>query len=197
MSRFHAGLSLAAALWAALAVGVFRQIRTIYERNKVYTNRLLAAWYTLWAAHHLAVLWAARYGIWPLRIQRALALAGGGALAFAGAAVLLAGMTAFGSYARNAGKDTSALVTTGPYRWSRNPQFIGWISVLLGIALAGRSGLGLALTALMALLLHGYTVRLAEPYLERLHGEAYRRYKARTPRWIGKPAPGPRRPSKK
>jgi protein-S-isoprenylcysteine O-methyltransferase Ste14 len=42
-------------------------------------------------------------------------------------------------------------------------------------------------TGAASLVIYLYTVRLAEPYLERLYGKEYRTYKARTPRWIGIP----------
>ena len=59
--------------------------------------------------------------------------------------------------------------------------------MLLGISFMGRSGLAFAFTVVFAIVIHLYTTRLAEPYLERLYGEEYRRYKSRTARYFGLP----------
>ncbi|GAB6101839.1 hypothetical protein JCM16138_10620 [Thermococcus atlanticus] len=59
--------------------------------------------------------------------------------------------------------------------------------IFLGISLAGRSLLALLLTAAFAIGFHKYVVELEEPYLERVFGEEYRRYKERTPRYLGLP----------
>lgn len=37
------------------------------------------------------------------------------------------------------------------------------------------------------IVIHLYTTRMEEPYLERLYGEEYRRYKLNSPRYIGIP----------
>ena len=39
-------------------------------------------------------------------------------------------------------------MTTGIYRWSRNPQNVGWMMFLLGTSILGRSGLALLLAGL-------------------------------------------------
>ena len=95
------------------------------------------------------------------------------------------GMIEFRTLRRSMGQDISKLITTGIYKWSRNPQFIGWFLILLGISLAGRSGLAFALTGVFAIAIYLYTILLAEPYLERLYGEDYCSFKLRTARWIG------------
>ncbi len=104
-----------------------------------------------------------------------------------GAVILPMGMIEFRSLSRSCGQDISKLITTGIYRWSRNPQFIGWFLILLGISLAGRSGFAFVLTGVFVIVIYLYTVLLAEPYLESLYGEEYRSFKLRTARWIGIP----------
>ncbi|GMT46904.1 MAG: hypothetical protein IEMM0007_0470 [bacterium] len=101
--------------------------------------------------------------------------------------ILSAGMIGFRSLRISTGQDVSKLVTSGIYRWSRNPQFIGWVLMLSGISLAGRSGLAFVLTGVFAIVIHLYTTRMEEPYLERLYGEGYRQYKLSAPRYIGIP----------
>jgi protein-S-isoprenylcysteine O-methyltransferase Ste14 len=182
-----AGISVSLGIWMVLALYVFSEVGDAYDRGKRFPKRLLPLWYTMWAFHHSAVAVASIVGVWWLPANSLAAGSAGAVAVVAGATAAALGMTKFGSYARSAGQDDSQLITAGIYRWSRNPQVIGWFLALLGISLAGRSGLALLLTGVFALVLHSYTVRMEEPYLERLYGEEYRRYMARTPRYFGKP----------
>ena len=96
-------------------------------------------------------------------------------------------MIEFQSLRRISGGDTSRLVTTGIYQWSRNPQYVGWPLTLLGIALMGRSALAFLFTAVFMIALHLYTIWMEEPYLEQIFGEPYQSYKLKTARYIGIP----------
>ncbi len=110
----------------------------------------------------------------------------GGLIIFiVGAVILLMGMVELRSLRRSTGQDISILITTGMYRWSRNSQFVGWVMVLLGVSLIGRSGFSLSLTIAFMVVIHLYTIFLEEPYLEDIYEEEYRKYKANTPRYIG------------
>jgi protein-S-isoprenylcysteine O-methyltransferase Ste14 len=80
------------------------------------------------------------------------------------------------------------LVVAGPYRWSRNPMMTGLFAALLGLAVLLRSpalaGVYLPAFALLMALEIRY---VEEPELEQRFGEAYRRYKASTPRFLPRP----------
>jgi protein-S-isoprenylcysteine O-methyltransferase Ste14/pimeloyl-ACP methyl ester carboxylesterase len=90
-----------------------------------------------------------------------------------------------------AGKGTLApwdpprhLVTTGLYRFSRNPMYLGVGLVLLGWA-AGFGSWGLFAYALVVLVAFHLRVRLhEEPFLARAHAAEWRRYSTQVPRWI-------------
>jgi protein-S-isoprenylcysteine O-methyltransferase Ste14 len=75
------------------------------------------------------------------------------------------------------------LVDSGVFRWVRNPIFVGLLVMLVGVALIvpGPWSLGLWLAALGAISWH---VRLEERHLLAMHGDAYRRYAARTGRFV-------------
>jgi len=76
------------------------------------------------------------------------------------------------------------LVTTGLYRWSRNPMYIGVLLILWGWA-AGFRSRGLSIYALAAMIAFHLRVVLAEePWQARQFGEEWTRYKSSTPRWI-------------
>jgi protein-S-isoprenylcysteine O-methyltransferase Ste14 len=79
---------------------------------------------------------------------------------------------------------TTALVTSGPYRISRNPAYLGFTLISSGIAfLANAVWLLAPLPVVLAVMRWGVIGR-EERYLERRFGEEYRRYKARTRRWL-------------
>ncbi|NOX85853.1 MAG: isoprenylcysteine carboxylmethyltransferase family protein [Chlorobi bacterium] len=170
-----------------LGIYVFSGIKKTYDQKGTYSDKLLSLWFTMWAFHHIPLILSSLYGVWLIQIDKTFALAGGSVLFVTGAIILPMGMIEFRSLKRSTGQDISKLITTGIYRWSRNPQFVGWFLMLLGISLAGRSGLAFLLTGVFAIVIYLYTILLAEPYLESLYGEEYRLFKKRTARWIGIP----------
>lgn len=80
------------------------------------------------------------------------------------------------------------LVETGPYRWVRNPMYLGLGLLLLGEAILLGSVRILVLMAVLFALLHAFITWYEEPALERKFGDDYRAYRKRVHRWI------PRRP---
>ncbi len=79
---------------------------------------------------------------------------------------------------------TTALVASGPYRFTRNPIYIGLSAIYLGIAaLAGSFWMALMVVPALIILHFGVVLR-EEVYLERKFGENYRAYRTRVRRWI-------------
>jgi protein-S-isoprenylcysteine O-methyltransferase Ste14 len=83
-------------------------------------------------------------------------------------------------------------VAVGPYRWVRNPMYLGAATVIVGAGLAIRSPAALAVAAGFLLLTHLFVVLYEEPTLERRFGESYRAYRRAVNRWLPRP-PGPER----
>jgi len=81
-------------------------------------------------------------------------------------------------------RPVEALVTDGPYRFSRNPIYVGGTLVLLGIAVLTRSfGMVLGLVVFLAVM-NGLVIKREERLLDRLFGEPYRAYRAKVRRWL-------------
>ena len=81
-------------------------------------------------------------------------------------------------------KATSAIVTTGPYRWSRNPGYVSLTLIYAGIAvLASVLWAFVSLIPTLVVIEYG-VIRREERYLERKFGQEYLAYKARTRRWL-------------
>jgi pimeloyl-ACP methyl ester carboxylesterase/protein-S-isoprenylcysteine O-methyltransferase Ste14 len=76
------------------------------------------------------------------------------------------------------------LVTSGPYRHSRNPMYVGVVLILVGWAIAFSSR-ALWWYALVMFVVFNVAVRIyEEPYNRRTHGGEWPGYKARVPRWM-------------
>lgn len=76
------------------------------------------------------------------------------------------------------------LVTTGPYRWSRNPMLLGGVLVLLGGALLSGAAGSLVVVPPYAWLCGRLFVRPEERLLARRFGAEYDVYRKRVRRWI-------------
>jgi protein-S-isoprenylcysteine O-methyltransferase Ste14 len=77
-------------------------------------------------------------------------------------------------------------VTTGLYRYSRHPTYIGVFVQYIGIAIASASGLFLLLIVVQ-IALSVAVVPAEERFCLEKYGNAYREYMNRTPRWMGIP----------
>jgi len=76
------------------------------------------------------------------------------------------------------------LVTRGPFRLVRNPIFSGAALTATGLALVVPNVLSLAMLVLFVAGLEIQVRLVEEPYLLRVHGDAYRRYAERTGRFL-------------
>jgi protein-S-isoprenylcysteine O-methyltransferase Ste14 len=76
------------------------------------------------------------------------------------------------------------LVTTGPYRLSRNPMYIGVVVILLGWCLLWGSRTLVIYTALFLCGFHLRVLLFEEPWSARQFGAQWQAYRARVPRWV-------------
>lgn len=78
------------------------------------------------------------------------------------------------------------LVTTGLYRFTRNPMYLSVVGLVIGWATGfGSRGIGVYAAGL-AVLFHLRVVWHEEPFLARTHPETWGSYAATVPRWIGR-----------
>lgn len=81
-------------------------------------------------------------------------------------------------------KPATKLVTTGIYRWTRNPMYLGMTLAYIGLAVAFDSILALLLLSLVLAVIQTQVIAREEAYLERKFGDPYREYKRQVRRWI-------------
>jgi protein-S-isoprenylcysteine O-methyltransferase Ste14 len=110
-----------------------------------------------------------------------------------GSALVVASVLLFGLSVRRfraagtpvpARKPTTAIVRTGPYRFSRNPIYLAFSLFQLGVAIWVGSWWLVATLAVALAIIHYLVVPREERYLEARFGAEYRDYKAAVRRWL-------------
>jgi protein-S-isoprenylcysteine O-methyltransferase Ste14 len=102
---------------------------------------------------------------------------------------LLLGISAVVTFRRagttpNPTKPTTALAFGGPYRFTRNPMYLGLVLLVVGLALVMNSIWLVIMSVPVLLLLRQAVILREERYLEGKFGEDYLAYKKRVRRWI-------------
>jgi protein-S-isoprenylcysteine O-methyltransferase Ste14 len=85
-----------------------------------------------------------------------------------------------------------AFVATGPYRWVRNPMYVGAAAVILGAGLVLSSPSIVLLSFAFLLVMHLFVVILEEPALSSRFGDAYEEYRSSVHRWVIRKPANPR-----
>jgi protein-S-isoprenylcysteine O-methyltransferase Ste14 len=81
-------------------------------------------------------------------------------------------------------KPATALVTSGPYRFTRNPMYLGMVFAYAGLALWSGVVAALLVLPLVVVVVDRYVIAREERYLERAFGDQYRQYKVHVRRWL-------------
>jgi protein-S-isoprenylcysteine O-methyltransferase Ste14 len=118
--------------------------------------------------------------------KRSCDLIAGGISALAGAALGITTLIALKRAGTNVRPDRPAtvLVTSGPFRYTRNPAYVGATLMYVGAALAARSVPALTFLPIALVVLERGVVEREERYLERRFGDTYRAYLQAAPRWF-------------
>jgi protein-S-isoprenylcysteine O-methyltransferase Ste14 len=123
----------------------------------------------------------------PLRLPPVPAMSIIGAAVFGvGAALALWGLLTF-HRARTTtvpGQRSSTLVTWGPYRFSRNPMYVGLTIAYLGEAALLHHVWPVVLLPLVLAYLNRTVIPLEEGKLQDVFGSTYDRYRAAVHRWL-------------
>jgi protein-S-isoprenylcysteine O-methyltransferase Ste14 len=127
---------------------------------------------------HLLAPWALPVPVWARWLGAGLVLL----------AVIVA-ITARMTFARqgtnvNPYKPALALVTAGPFRFTRNPMYVSMTTLYVGLLLWTRIGWLLLLAPFVLALMHFGVVLREERYLARKFGAEYDAYRARVRRYL-------------
>lgn len=108
----------------------------------------------------------------------------GASVAVAGATMIALGRKAYGDRRRIYGLLEDRVIDTGIYRWSRNPQYVGYALIFAGVALASGSGWAWVFVMVFLAMMHAGITRVEEPHLERVFGADYADYRRRVARYL-------------
>ena len=118
-------------------------------------------------------------------IPRALRPIGWG-VAAAGALLAVSCIATFLSRGRGTPAPFDAprvFVASGPYRWVRNPMYLGAAALILGVGLAVGSPAIVLLAPAFLLIAHVVVITIEEPGLAARFGDAYEQYRANVAPW--------------
>ena len=139
----------------------------------------------------LALLGAAAIERWrpsPLVATPGTLLATAGVALIVAAALLAASAVRVFRRARTtvlpALRPTTAIVERGPYRFTRNPMYLGMAIAYLGVAVIMNSTVALMMLPVVILVIDVVVIRREERYLSAKFGAPYDSYRARVRRWL-------------
>ncbi len=81
-------------------------------------------------------------------------------------------------------RPVTAVVTQGPYRWSRNPLYLGQTAMYLGAALFWHLTWSVILLVPVVLIVHYKIIKPEEAYLQKKFPDTYPAYQRRVRRWL-------------
>ena len=81
-------------------------------------------------------------------------------------------------------KPDSTLITSGPYRYSRNPLYLGLTLIQITVALWFNNAWVLVLVIASVIVITQYAISREERYLEKMFGQEYLDYKQYVRRWL-------------
>ena len=82
------------------------------------------------------------------------------------------------------GKPVTAFVVEGPYRFTRNPIYLGFLLIYLGITLMAGTLWGIIASPFLIWNVTHAVIHMEEKYLDEKFGETYREYRSRVRQWI-------------
>jgi protein-S-isoprenylcysteine O-methyltransferase Ste14 len=81
-------------------------------------------------------------------------------------------------------QSTTALVTSGPYRFTRNPIYLGFLLIYLGFTFLAGSLWGIIISPFLIWTVTHAIIHVEEDYLEKKFEDEYREYSSHVRRWI-------------
>jgi protein-S-isoprenylcysteine O-methyltransferase Ste14 len=167
-------------------VVVILRVRREHNETSALSNTTATAVWCLYFALAGATALSALFATWSLGLPRPLEVAIGGSSTALGFTLALSALISSASLRRRSATRSNRLIQRGAFRLSRNPQDVGIALMLIGTSFLLDSGLALLATFgfwAAVYICTGYE----ESRLAMSFGSEYRRYRKRTPRFLGLP----------
>jgi protein-S-isoprenylcysteine O-methyltransferase Ste14 len=84
----------------------------------------------------------------------------------------------------NPTQPATVIVKSGPFRFTRNPLYVGLTVLYVGLSLLLNTWWSLFLLVPVWIVMHAFVVRREEAYLERKFGDTYLNYRRRVRRYL-------------
>lgn len=134
------------------------------------------------------LMWLASLVVAPFEVPFLLRISASLVFVFVGLGLSLAGLVSFmrAKTTVNPTKpsSTSSLVSTGVYRFTRNPMYLGLLLVLLGWSTFLANVVAFLFAPLFVLYINRFQITPEERALSSLFGAEFSAYKARVRRWL-------------
>lgn len=149
----------------------------------LYLGALLLSLFVEWL---LGIRGAGPWRLAGLGFPTTLRVPGGLIVGAMGVALMIAGAGLFVKLGTNVRPDrpSSRLVTSGIYRFTRNPMYLGMSLFYLGLALLFDSIIAIVLLPVIIVIIRTQVIAREERYLDVKFGADYRAYKTRVRRWL-------------
>jgi protein-S-isoprenylcysteine O-methyltransferase Ste14 len=169
------GLLLTGAVWSVAVPA-----RRLWPPRDRRSWQYLPTWVLFYLAFALnATLLIVDWNSWVLKSN--LRFIVGFPLTLLGALLVSWGIATLG--ARNTSGLKAGFVSTGPYRFTRNPQYVGDIILFVGLSLVANS-LYLWITHILTIVVFVVAPLAEETWLEEQYAEAYTKYARGVPRFL-------------
>jgi len=166
-------------VFVLLAVLVLQLVSSEERAAALNGPAAIAIWF-VYLIHADTVVNAAYTDVGRLAVPKSTAFAAGAVVGGAGIVLFLWATRTLASRGGFKGLRATRLVTSGPYRLMRQPQNTGWALLLLGVAIAGRTMIGVGLVVAFAVFV-ALLARAEDRALRAAFGAAYDAWRASTP----------------
>ncbi len=165
-------------------LGVISSVKMLYDYNKKGKLTLTGSIILLiWFCEHGILLDYSSYNSIYQHPENILLKALGIILIVFGLIVMVLGMVNFGKFTRTMGTDTKKLITGGLYKFTRNPQYVGYGIAIIGFNIAWYTILSVIAVITYFIMIY-ITIIIEEKNLLRIYGKEFEEFCTKTPRFI-------------
>lgn len=166
-------------------LGILTTIKMIYDYNKYGRLTLIGTTILfIWFCEHGMILDYSSYNSIYEHPDNIILKSFGIFLIVIGLLIMVIGMVNFGKFTRTMGIDTKKLITGGLYKYTRNPQYVGYGITIIGFNMAWYTQLS-AMVIITYFIMIYITILIEERNLEKIYGEEFQKFCNSTPRFIG------------
>lgn len=163
---------------------LLRKIHSDYKTKAELSIKSVIFVYIFFGLFTMTILNAALYTRWIFAPDNLLYRLLGYVFTAAGVLIIAEAFIEFGSFKRVSGLQADEVVSTGVYRFSRNPQYLAIFLFLTGFSLCYRSIIAFVLIPVFLMIVHVIIIPGEERYLNKELGESYFQYKNKVRKWL-------------